>query len=174
WPAGQVRPQGFEGGGLGRQLAAEYVVVAQAEGDPQVLEPGGVLLVALGFGRLQLDAAELLVDLFEDVAEAGQVLIDALQPAEGFGLLGLEPAEARRLLEDGAAVLRGGLQQYVDAALLDDGVGVVAGAAAQEKVLDVLEAAGLAVDEVLALAAPVDAAGDLHLVRRRRQHAAGV
>src|SRR5262249_8000647 len=67
------------------------------------------------------------------------------------------------LLEDGAPLLRGGLQQHIDTALLDDAVGVGAGAGAEEELLDVLEAAGLAVDEVLALAGAVDAARDLHL-----------
>ena len=70
--------------------------------------------------------------------------------------------------------LRGRLQQHVHAALLDDAVGVGAGAAAEEEVLDVLEPAGLAVDEVLALAAAVDAAGDLHLVGVGGEDAAGV
>src|SRR5262249_16939506 len=80
-------------------------------------------------------------------------------------LLGLEAADAGGLLEDGAPLPGRGLQQHVHLALLDDAVGVGAGAAAEEEVLDVLEAADLVVDEVLALAASVNAPADLHLLR---------
>src|SRR5262249_43419306 len=149
---------------LGGKLLGELVVLLEPEPDAQLLEPPAVLLVALGLGRLQLDAAELLLDLVDDVLEALEVLIDALELAEGLGLLGLEAADAGRLLEDVAALPGGGLQEAIDAALLDDAVGVAAGAGAEEEVLDVLEAAGLLVDQVLALAAAVDAAGDLHLL----------
>ncbi len=87
-----------------------------------------------------------------------QVLIDTLQFAERLDLLGLEPADAGRLLEDGAALFRRGLQQHIDPALLDDAIGVVPGAAAEEEIFDVLETADLAVDEIFAFAAAVDAA----------------
>ena len=66
------------------------------------------------------------------------------------------------------------LQQHVDPALLDDAVGVGAGPGAEEQVLDVLEPAELAVDEVFALAVAVDAAGDLHLVGVDGEDALGV
>ena len=61
--------------------------------------------------------------------------------AERLGLLRLEPADAGGLVEDLAAVLRGGLQQLIDAALGDDGVAAGAGPAAEEDLLDVLEPA---------------------------------
>ena len=53
------------------------------------------------------------------------------------------------------------MQQHVDLALLDDAVGVGGHARAGEQVADVAQPAGLAVDEILALAAAVDAAGDV-------------
>ena len=81
------------------------MVLAQAQADAQLLQPGGVFLVALGLGRLELDAAQLLLDLVDDVAEAREVLIDALELAQRLDLLGLEAADAGRLLEDGAALL---------------------------------------------------------------------
>src|SRR5262249_55326861 len=130
--------------------------------DPKLAQPGGVFLVALGLGRLQFDRAELFFDFVEDVAQPLDVQIDALQPSESLGLARLEAANAGGLLEDGAAGARGGLQQNIEAALLDDAVGVGPGARAEEEVFDVLEAADLAVDEVLAFAGAVDAAGDLH------------
>ena len=144
------------------------------ESDAQLLEAGAVFLVALGLGRLQLDAAELLLDLVDDVLQPLQVLIDAFELAQRLDLLGLEAADAGRLLEDGAPILGRGLQQHVDPALLDDAVGVGAGAAAEKEVLDVLEPAELVVDEVFALAGAIDAARDLHLVGLGGEDAAAV
>src|SRR5207237_10297912 len=107
-------------------------------------------------------------------ANALQVLVDALQFAQGLDLLGLESADAGRLLEDGAALAGRSLQEDVDLALGDDAVGVVAGAGTQEQVLDVLEPADLAVDEVFAFAGAIDAAGDLHFLHVGGEVAAGV
>src|SRR5581483_6250277 len=122
----------------------------------------------------QADAPQLLLDLVRDVAEAEEVGIDALQLAERLGLAGAESADAGRLLEDRPPFLRRCLQQHIDAALLDDAVGVGPGAGAEEQVLDVLEAAELVVDEVLALAAAVDPAGDLQFVVLGGELPAGV
>ena len=91
--------------GLRLQLPSEVVVLLQAQADAQFLQPVGVFLVALGLGRLQPHAAQLLLDLVEDVLGALQVLLDAFQLAQRFDLLGLEAADAGRLLEDGPAVL---------------------------------------------------------------------
>src|SRR5262249_40417062 len=66
------------------------------------------------------------------------------------------------LLEDGAALARRGLQEDIDTALFDDAVGVGTSTGAEEELLDVLEAAGLVIDEVFALAGAVDTASDLH------------
>ena len=52
-------------------------------------------------------------------------------------------------------------------------VAAVPGPAAEEQVLDVLEPGDLAVDEVLAGAVAVDAAGESALRRRRRRAAGG-
>src|SRR5262249_51151636 len=94
--------------------------------------------------------------------------------AERFCLLGLEPADAGGLLEDGPAFLGRGLQEDVDAALLDDAIGVGPGAGAEEQIFDVLEPAELVVDEVFAFARAVDAAGDLDLVGLGGESAAAV
>jgi len=68
-------------------------------------------------------------------------LIDALQFSLRLDLLRLEAADAGGFLEDHAAVFVGGLQQDIDLALGDDAQVVVAGAGAEEKVLDVLSRA---------------------------------
>src|SRR5262249_22677009 len=66
--------------------------------------------------------------------------------------------------EDAAAFLRRGLQQHIDPALLDDAISIRAGAGAEKQILDILEPAGLLIDEVLALAVPVNAASYLNFV----------
>src|SRR5207245_7311826 len=112
----------------------------------------------------QLDTAELFLDLVDDVAESLQIQIDAFELAERFDFFGFESANAGRFLEDGAPLLGRGLKEHVDPALLDDAVSVAAGAGAEEKIFDVAQPAGLLVNKVLALAAAVDAASDLHFV----------
>ena len=56
-------------------------------------------------------------------------------------------------------------KQSVDAALLDDAIGIGAGAGAEKQILDVLEPARLAVDQVFAFAVAVDAAARFALRR---------
>ena len=119
--------------------------------------------VLLRLPRLDLERANAAAKLTHDVLEARDVLLAALQPQ-----LGLVPAlavagDAGRLLEDGPPLpwVRG--EDGVDPALLEDGVAPAAHAGVEEQVLDVLQAHPRAVDEVLALAARVEPAGDRHL-----------
>src|SRR5579884_1884554 len=147
---------------------------AQTQLDTELLQALRVFLIALRLGRLQFDAAQLLFDFIENVAQASYVLLDALQAAQRFDFLGFEAADAGGFLKDGAAVLGRGLQEDIDAALLDDAIGVAAGATAQKEVLNILQAADLIVDEVLAFTATVDAASDLHFLGRCGQGAAAV
>ena len=80
----------------------------------------------------------------------------------GVDLLGLELADAGRFFEDQPAVARRRLQQRIDLALLDDAVGLGRDAGAGQQVADVAQPAGLAVDQIFAFAAAIDAAGDVH------------
>src|SRR5262245_25323628 len=136
------RPQLVKSSGVVPQTPCETVVVLQAQADAQLLQSATVLLIALRLRCLQTHAAKLLLDLVEDVLEALQVLIDPLQLAQRLGLLRLEAADACRLLEDDAPLLRRCLPQHIDATLLDDAVGVGTGAAAQKPVVDVIETTG--------------------------------
>src|SRR5262249_8425229 len=141
----QARAQALQGRHLRLQALALLVVLFQPQGHAQFLEALAVLLIALGLGRLEPKAAELLLDFLDNVAQAVEVLIDALELAESLGLFGLEPADAGGLLEDGPPLLGRGLKEHVHPALLDDAVGVAPGAGPEEKFLDVLEPAGLLV-----------------------------
>ena len=89
-----------------------------------------------------------------------------------FDLLGLEAADAGRFFEDQPPLARRRLQQDVDLALLDDAVGFGGHARAGEQIANVAQPAGLAIDQVLALAAAIDAARDVHFGRVDRPAAA--
>src|SRR5207249_2125048 len=73
-------------------------------------------------------------------------------------------ADPGRLLEDVAALLGARVEEGVDLALLDECRGRGASARVEEKLADVAQARGLAVEEVLALAGAVEAPRHLHLV----------
>ena len=73
-----------------------------------------------------------------------------------------------------AAVFGGRLQHDIDFALLDDAVGLGGDAGAGEQVANVAEAAGLAIDQIFAFAAAIDAASDVDFGRVERNAAVGV
>ena len=156
------------------QALAQPPPIDQPDLRPQFLQAVGVFLVAAGLAGLRADAPQAAFHFVDDVGQPQQVLLDPLQPPQGFDLLELEAADAGRLLEDHAAVLGRRLQQHVDLALLDDAIGLRAQARAGQQVANVAQAAGIAIDQVLALAAAVDAAGDVHLRRIDGQQAVGV
>nr|WP_171468867.1 hypothetical protein [Frigoriglobus tundricola] len=158
---------------LAPERPGQVEVLAHAEPDPQLAQPVGVLLVLLRLRGLHPERAELGVQRVELVLRAGEVQLDGGELAERFVLFRFEPADARGLVEDLAAVLRGRLEQLVHAPLGDDRV-AAGGTAAEEQVLDVLEAGHLAVDEVLAGAVAVHAAGELHVVGVDAEQPAGV
>ena len=105
----------------------------------------------------------------KDVLDAGEVLPRVLHAALGVQFAGLVLDDARRLLEDLAPVLRAHGEDVVDAALTDEGIALLADARIAEKVHDVAQAAGGAVELVFALAAAVDAAGDFDFGKIHRQ-----
>ena len=81
--------------------------------------------------------------------------------AQGFHPPGLVTGDAGRLFDEGAALFGSGVGDGADVALLDNGIGACAHAASHEEVVDVFQAAGLAVDEIRSLAAAIHAPGEL-------------
>jgi hypothetical protein len=143
-------------------------------GETQALEAFGLLPKRPGPPRLVLDAAELSLDLFDDVVDAGEVVADSLELALGLALLFKEPVDASGFFEDQPALLWAGAQQAVYLALFDEAVGTRADARVQQQVADVLEAALLAVEAELALAGAVNAAANAYLLVVDSQPAVGV
>ena len=78
--------------------------------------------------------------------------------------------DTRRFLDEGTALLRLAGKDGVKLALSDDGVRLLAQTRIVQDVGDVEQAGGGAVDEVLALAGAVHAAGDHDLLEVDGQH----
>ena len=100
--------------------------------------------------------------------------LGGLQPALGLLLALAELEDAGRLLDDRPPVLGPGVEDGVDLPLADDDVLLAADAGVGEQLLDVEQAAGHAVDGVLALARPEQDAADRDLGELDRQEAGRV
>ena len=143
--------------GVFRELLAGHV-------DIQPAHLLGQLLVAPGLAGLPLERDDLPLHLADHVGEAQKVGLGVFELAQRLLLVGLVFGDAAGLLEDGAAILRPRAEDLVDLSLLEDGIGVGADAGIHEETMDVLETAGLAVDEVSAFAGTENAAGDADLI----------
>ena len=110
--------------------------------------------------RLALQALELLLDLVDDVVHAQQVLLRGFELELGLAAAGLVLRDPGRLLDDRAPLRGLRREDLADLALLDDRVGLRAEPGVHEQLVDVAQAAELAVHQVLALAVPVEPARD--------------
>jgi hypothetical protein len=173
-PAGELRGEGerlrveVADADVGRGEAAardEQVEAAQAVAQ---------LAVLLGLAGLALERADLAFDLADHVGQAQQVGVGLFELVERLLAVGLELGDAGGLLEDAAPVLGLGGEDHVDLALGHDRVAGGADARAHEQAVDVAQAAGRLVEEVVALAGAEDTAGDGDLVELRGQHALAV
>ena len=138
----------------------QVVVLGQREGGTQFTQPGIVLLVVPRLAGRQTHTSQALLQLFNDVLQAQQVVVRALQLPLRLDAADLIAADAGRLLEYLPAFDRAGLQQKVHAALLNDTVGVDPHPRVEQQVADVLAATGVAVEPVLAVAIAVEHAAD--------------
>src|SRR3954471_17975682 len=124
-------------------------------------------LVAPRLAGLALQRAALLFDFENDVVDAGEILLRRFE-------LQLRGAPPRLVLRDPsglfdqlAAVGRTRAEDHPDLALLDDRVVLRAEAGVHQQIVDVAEAAHVAVDQVLAFARTIEPAGDFALARHR-------
>ena len=125
----------------------------------QVLEFLGVFHVEAGVAALLLQGTKTAIELLQDVIQALDILQRALKLLVRLVLAGAELDDAGGLLKDLAAILGFAGQDLINAALADDGVALLADAGIAEQINDVAQTAGRTVEEVLALAVAVDAAG---------------
>ena len=145
------RAVGVLDGGPERQAAPREVDLLPA---PQLLAQASVAPCP---GRLPLERPALLLDLEDDVVDAGQVLLRRLELELGRPPPRLVLGDAGRLLEQLPALGRARPQYLTDTPLLDYRVGFHAHARVHQEVLHVPQSADLPVDEVLALPGSVQA-----------------
>ena len=108
-------------------------------------------MAAGGLG-LALERPQLAANLAQQVLHAQQAGLGGVEAALGLLLAPAVLEHAGGLLDDRPAILRTGVQHGVDLALADDDVLLAADAGVAEQLLHVEQAAGDAVDRVLALA----------------------
>ena len=114
---------------------------------------------------LLLERADLHLQLLDLVVDAQQVFLRAFKLALGLLLAVAEAGNTCGLFKNLAPVGTFGGYDLRNAALADDGVAVSSQARVHQQAVDVLEPDTLAVDEILALAAAVIAAGKHDLAR---------
>ena len=115
---------------------------------------------ALGLRGLALQGIHLARDFVEDVVEARQVQLGFFEARFGEALLRFELGDAGGFFDDRAAIGRLAAQDLSNTALFDDRVGLRSETGAHEDVLDIAQAAELAVEQVFAFARPEQAARD--------------
>ena len=134
----------------------------------------GELRVPLGLAPLPGETADLRLHLGDEVLHPLEVHGGLLQPALGAVLpVAIEP-DARRLLEERAPLVGAVGEEQVDHLRLDHDARVAAEAGAAEQVLDVAEADGRAVEQVVALSRAGEASGDDDLAVGDGEVAVGV
>ena len=126
----------------------------------QLPDPLAQAAVAVGRLGLALEGVLGLLDLDDDVLEPDEVLLRAVELRLGLALLVLVIGRAGGLLDEQPLLGRLGGDEVADRALLDDEIFLLADGVFPELVLDVLEADGLAVHPVLALAGAEGPVGD--------------
>ena len=127
-------------------------------------QPMAEPLVAHGLGCLAPQASNLAGHFADDVRDPGEVLLRQGQLVHGLAALAFVPGDARGLLEDGATVLRLGGEDEVDLALGHYRVARSPHPGVHEKLLYVLQPAGLAIEIIFPLSVAVAAPHDLDFV----------
>jgi hypothetical protein len=130
----------------------------------EVLQFLGNLFVAARLAGLALERADLPLHFADEVGDAQKILLGVFQFAERFFFCDLEFRDAGGFLENHPAVFRLAGKNLRDVALRHDAVARAADARAHEKLLDVLEPARRAVDEILAAAVAENPARERDLV----------
>ncbi len=144
----------------GFKIRVHRAIVAGQEFD---LEAAGFLLqglVGAGLTGLALEGIQLLLHLCHNVAHTQHVLLGRLELAQGFALLFLVANDAGSFFDQFPAVLRRGLQDLLDPALLNDGMAFGPGSGFDQDAPNVFQAARRLVDEVLTVAVSIESPGD--------------
>ena len=128
----------------------------------------------LGLLRLDPQGLHPALQLGENVPQAHQVFLGLVQSPLRLLLPVTVAGDSRGFLENFPAVLGTGGHNAVDLALADDGITVPSQARVHKQLVDILQAHGVLVDEVLAFPGPVVPPGDGHRVPGKGQAPVGV
>ncbi len=176
----QVLPLDLQAGQVGK-LLVELAQAAVQGGEPpprdeqiEAAQFGFQFLVAPRASGLALQRADLALDFADHVGQPQQVGLGLLELAQRLLAVGLELGDPRRLLEDRAPVLGARRENGVDLPLRHHRVAGRADARPHEHPMDVLEAAGVLVEEVGALAGAEHAPRDGDFVEFGLQDAVAV
>ena len=116
-------------------------------------------------GGLTFQRADLPTDFGDHIDHAHQIGVGQRELLQGLLALGFILGNASRLLKHRAPFLGLGGKDLVDLSLSHDRVTGPANTGVHEQLLNVFEAAGLAVEEILAPAVAMDPAHDFDLVK---------
>ena len=148
------------------QLRNARVVPVAAQQEGVQLKPLELIPQLQVFARgcaLRLERLQAGFKLSDDILHAGEVLRGILQPSLGLDLARLVFDDAGGFFEYLPAFLRFDREDFVDAALTDQRIALLADAGIAEQIHDIAQTAGIAVDHVFAVAVAVYAPHDGHL-----------
>ena len=128
------RPAAASRASTAAEVTAEQVPAHRRQLGHQVAVPAGRL-------GLLLERAQLAADFPQQVLQPDQAGLGRLEPALGPLLAPAELEDARRLLDDQAALLRAGVEDGVEVALRHDHVLLATDPGVGEQLLDVEQAA---------------------------------
>ena len=123
----------------------------------------GKAAIAIGLARLLLQAVELLAEAAQHIIEPREIALGGFEAKLGLVAARMQPADARGLFQENAALGGFGIDDRADAALADEGGGMRAGRGIGEEQLHVARAHFAAIDAVVGAHAALDAAHDLEL-----------
>ena len=137
--------------------------------EPAELHPFGLhgeaqLAITLRLGCLALERRKSLANLIDNIVEPKHVLVYSLHSTFGFDFFSFESRNASGFFEDAASILWRCLEQSIYFALLNETVRINSHSGPAKKILDIFEAAWLAIDPVLAFSAPEDPATNLDFI----------
>src|SRR5262249_4145265 len=158
--AGQPRARGLD-------RLRELAVLAGEQDFLPAAQLFAQLLVAPRLRGLALQRPALLLDFEDDVVDARQVLLRGLELQLGRAPARFVLGDARGFLDQLPPIGRPRAQDHADLALLDDRVRLGADPRIHQQVVDVLEPADLPVDQIFALARPVEPSRDFDVARDR-------
>ena len=125
--------------------------------------------IAQGLRGLATQCRDLTADFADDIRHAGQVGVDAGQLIQRFLALGLIAGDTGSFFKEVATLGRVCGEDLVDLALHHERIGHAANAGIHEEALDILQAGGLPVQEIVAGAFAINAAHDRDLGKGRAQ-----